>query len=148
VPLVLDVSSPVALRPPVERLQNLTKNQIASPPNRPPPRWFDARELVMVAACAAAIGGSGTAGRHHRRVRGLEERAAHGQLCLGEAHFFDHGDRGRRRRLADEREARMRARQNVRPPPVALLPFAGIPRAHMDADLERVFGAGRRVRTP
>jgi hypothetical protein len=86
-------------------------------PSRPAPRWFDARELVMVAACAAAVGGDTATKMEAQRdaIAGAFVASKDGPPTVRFIwekldHFFDHVDRGRRRRLADEREARMRVR--------------------------------------
>jgi hypothetical protein len=125
-------------------------------PNRPAPRWFDARELVMVASCAAAIGGDTEGKMQAQRdaIAGAFTASKDGPPTVRFIwekleHFFDHVDRGRRRRLAEEREERQRARRDAPPTPrVAPPPLATIPREQMDADLKRLFGTGWKARTP
>ncbi len=125
-------------------------------PSRPAPRWFDARELVMVAACAAAVGGDAETKMQAQRdaIAGAFVASKDGPPTVRFIwekldHFLDHVDRGRLRRLAQEREARARARRDAAPPArVAPVPFATIPREQMDADLERLFGSGWKARTP
>jgi hypothetical protein len=124
-------------------------------PARPAPRWFDARELAMVAACAAAVVGDAEAKMQAQRdaIAGAFVASKDGAPTVRFIwekldHFFDHVDRGRRRRLADEREARSRAQRDASTPPrVVRVPAATISREQIDADLERIFGPGWR-RTP
>jgi hypothetical protein len=124
-------------------------------PSRPTPRWFDARELLMVASCTAAVGGDTEAKMLAQRdaIAGAFVASKDGAPTVRFIwekldHFLDHLERGRRRRLADERETRLLARRDASPPArAALAPFATIPREQMDADLERLFGAGWRART-
>lgn len=121
-------------------------------PARPAPRWFDARELAMVAACAAAVAGDAEAKMQAQRdaIAGAFIASKDGPPTVRFVwekldHFFDHVDRGRRRRLADERDARSRAQRDAAPPRgVVRLPTATIPLEQMDADLERIFGPGWR----
>jgi hypothetical protein len=125
-------------------------------PNRPAPRWFDARELVMVAACSAAVWGDADLKMQAQRdaIAGAFAASKDGpptvRYIWGKLdHFFDHLDRGRRRRLADERQARFRAQREAAPAPrLARLPAPTLPREQMDADLKRIFGASWRTRTP
>jgi hypothetical protein len=60
-------------------------------------------------------------------------------------HFLDHVDRGRRRRLAEERNARMRtsAEQRERAAPLPVRP-AALSHAQMEADIEKLVGPGWR----
>jgi hypothetical protein len=121
-------------------------------PARPAPRWFDARELAMVAACAAAVVGDAETKMQAQRdaMAGAFIASKDGPPTVRFVwekldHFFDHVDRGRRRRLADEREARSRAQRDAAPPRgLVRLPTATIPLEQMDADLERIFGPGWR----
>jgi hypothetical protein len=125
-------------------------------PTRLAPHWFDARELAMVAACAAALEGDAEAKMDAQRdaIAGAFLASKDGPPTVRFIwekldHFFDHVDRGRQRRLADEREARLRAHRDPAPPPrVVRLPYATIPHEQMDADLKRLFGPGWRTRTP
>jgi hypothetical protein len=123
-------------------------------PKRPAPRWFDRGELAMVAACAAALEGDDEA-----KVLAQRDAISGAFLVSKDGpptvrfiwekldHFLDHVDRGRRRRLADERAARLRA--NPEPPPrVARVPSPGVPSEQIHADLERLFGPGWRTHVP
>jgi hypothetical protein len=121
-------------------------------PTRPPPRWFDAGELAMVAACAAAIGGDVEAKMtaHRDAIVGAFLASKDGPPTVRFIwekldHFFDHVDRGRRSRLAAERTTRHRAIADVAPTSwVARVPTPGVNREQMHADLERLFGPGWR----
>ncbi len=123
-------------------------------PKRPAPRWFDAGELAMVAACAAALEGDGDAKMLAQRdaISGAFLVSKDGPPTVRFIwekldHFLDHVGRGRRRRLADERAARLRA--NPEPPPhVARVPSLGVPSEQIHADLERLFGPGWRTHVP
>jgi hypothetical protein len=103
----------------------------------------------MVAACSAAVGGDAGAKMDGAFVASKDGPPTVRFIWEKLEHFLDHVDRGRRRRLAEEREARARARRDAATPTrVALAPFATIPREQMDADLKRLFGAGWKARTP
>jgi hypothetical protein len=125
-------------------------------PTRPAPRWFDARELAMVAACAAAVGGDAEAKQLAQRdaIAGAFVASKEGPPTVRFIwekldHFLDHVERGRRRRLADERNVRMRAeaeRSAPRPPRAPVPP--AIPYEQMAADLEKLFGADWRNHVP
>ena len=64
-------------------------------------------------------------------------------------HFFDHVERGRRRRLADERHERLCAPDNgashAPSPQSAPAAESAVSHAQMKADIERLFGRGWRV---
>ena len=117
-------------------------------PTRPAPRWFDAGEIAIVAACSAALEGDAEAKLVAQRdaIAGAflasKDRAPTVRFIWEKLdHFFDHVDRGRRRRLADERAAR-RATEPAAPAPRALPAApAGIP-DEVHAELERLFGPG------
>jgi hypothetical protein len=125
-------------------------------PKRTAPRWFDAGELALVAACASALEGD----REAKRVA-MSDAIAGAFIASKEGpptvrfvwekldHFLDHVDRGRRRRLAEERNARMRAnadqRERVAPLPV---PPAALSHAQMEADIAKLFGPNWRKHVP
>jgi hypothetical protein len=119
-------------------------------PTRPAPRWFDASERAMVAACSAALEGDAAAKLVAQRdaIAGAFVASKDGAptarfIWQKLDHFFDHVERGRRRRLADERAAQARAHHDAKPAaPSVPRAFAGISREQMDADLKRLFGAG------
>ena len=124
-------------------------------PTRPAPRYFDAGDVTLVAACASALDGD-------RGEKMLALRDAIGGAFLASKegpptvrfiwgkleHFLDHLERGRRRRLADER---LRASHNdpARAPSPQSAPAAesAVSHVQMKADLERLFGPGWRVPT-
>jgi len=119
-------------------------------PNRPAARWFDARELVLVAACAAAVGGNGEAKMLAQRdaIAGAFLASKDGPPTVRFIwekldHFLDHVERGRRRRLAEERAARHRANPALSPRE-APIPSPPVPREQITADLERIFGTAWR----
>jgi hypothetical protein len=127
-------------------------------PTRPAPRYFDAGDVTLVAACASALEGD-------RGTKTLALRDAIGGAFLASKdgpptvrfiwgkleHFLDHVERGRRRRLADERHERLRASHNdaARAPSPQSAPAAesAVSHAQMKADLERLFGPGWRAPT-
>lgn len=123
---------------------------------RPAPRWFDARELAMVAACAAAIGGDADARLLAQRdaIAGAFAASKDGPPTVRFIwekldHFLDHVERGRRRRLAEERNARMRAEPECPSPRPTRAPApTAIPYEQMAADLEKLFGADWRKHVP
>lgn len=124
-------------------------------PTRRAARWFDAGELAMVAACSAALEGDAAEKlvAHRDAIAGAFITSKDGAPTVRFIwekldHFFDHVDRGRRRRLADERAVRKREESAAaaKPPPRATQAFAAIPRDQMDADLERIFGPGSMFR--
>jgi hypothetical protein len=121
-------------------------------PTRPAPRYFDAGDIALVAACASAIQGDKDA-----RVRALSDAIAGAFAASKDGpptvrfiwgkleHFLDHVERGRRGRLAEERRERLRGfhdggSQAPSPQPVADAP--AVSQAQMKADLERLFGPG------
>jgi hypothetical protein len=126
-------------------------------PTRAPPRWFDAGDVALVAARVGALGGD-------RRSRLTALRDALGGAFVASKdgpptvrfiwgtfdHFLDHVERGRRRRLAEERAARAcdpgasRAASSRFPKVVD----APVPREQMAADLERLFGCAWRAPIP
>jgi hypothetical protein len=120
-------------------------------PTRSPPRWFDSVEVAVVAACAAAIEGDADA-----KVTAQRDAIAGAFLVSTEGaptvrfiwgnldHFFDHVERGRRRRLADERAVLLRATRT--PARTVHRALARVPREQMSADLERLFGAAWKTR--
>jgi hypothetical protein len=125
-------------------------------PTRPAPRWFDAGEVAMVAACAAAIGGDVEAKTLAQRdaIAGAFLVSTDGPPTVRFIwdkldHFFDHVERGQRRRLARQRRAQMPA-NSARAGPASTLaqtPNAQrIPREQMAADLVRLFGSNWRPR--
>jgi hypothetical protein len=116
-------------------------------PERPAPRWFDAGDVAMVAACAAALEGGAD-----EKLIGLRDAISGAFLVSKDGaptvrfiwekldHFLDHVERGRRRRLAQERAAQRAAAARERrpqPPEEAV----GIPE-EARAELERLFGPG------
>ena len=124
-------------------------------PLRLAPRWFDRSELAMVAVCSAALEGNSETKllSHHDAIAGAFLASKNGPPTVRFVwqkldHFFDHVDRGRRRRLAEERAAQLRAQKGeITPRPVRLHPPA-IPCDQMDADLERLFGPGWKTHVP
>jgi hypothetical protein len=122
-------------------------------PARSAPRWFDFGELTMVAACTASLDGDTDAKMlaHRDAIAGAFLASKQGPPTVRFVwekldHFFDHVERGRRRRLAEESAARSRADYDPDPPPrVRRLPSPAVPHAQMDADLERIFGRGWRT---
>jgi hypothetical protein len=125
-------------------------------PTWPAPRWFDAGEVATVAACAAAIGGDVEAKTLAQRdaIAGAFLASKEGPPTVRFIwekldHFFDHVERGRRRRLAEERNAEMRAPTARVGPAPTLTRIPGthrIPREQMTADLRRLFGEHWRSR--
>jgi hypothetical protein len=126
-------------------------------PTRAAPRWFDPDEVALVASCASAHGGDRDA-----KTRGLRDAIGNAfavskdgpptvRFIWGKLdHFLDHVERGRRRRLAEERNARMRAdthgaERALRP---ALAPSPRVPHEQMATDLERLFGPGWSANVP
>jgi hypothetical protein len=118
-------------------------------PNRPAPRWFDAGEIAMVATCAAAIDGHTEEKKVALRdaITGAFMASREGpptvRFIWGKLdHFFDHVERGRRRRVDAERNARMQARaeQRERPQSVSRPSEHPLSRAQIEADLEKLFG--------
>jgi hypothetical protein len=119
-------------------------------PTRRPPRWFDAGEVAMAAACAATIAGGTEA-----KLVAQRDAIAGAFLVLSKDgpptvrfiwekldHFLDHVDRGRRRRLAQEQAARRVTEATTPPRPLPVAP-APMP-AEVSVELGRLFGSGRR----
>ncbi len=130
----------------------LTDRMRRKHPLRPAPRWFDAGELAMVSACSAALEGDSETKllAHRDAIAGAFLASKKGPPTVRFIwqkldHFFDHVDRGRRRRLAEERAAQLRARKAEPAPRPIRLPPPAIPCGRMDADLERLFGPGWRT---
>jgi hypothetical protein len=125
-------------------------------PTRPAPRWFDARELAMVAACVATVGGDAEAKRlaQSDAISGAFTASKDGPPTVRFIwekldHFLDHVERGRQRRLAEERNARMRAAaERSAPRPIRAPAAPSIPYEQMAADLEKLFGADWRTHVP
>ena len=127
-------------------------------PTRAAPRWFDEGELALVAACSAALEGNAESKllAHHDAIVGAflasTDRAPTVRFIWEKLdHFFDHVDRGRRRRLADERSARMcpvAERSESAPIPIHVPAAQRIPYEQMSADLARLFGPDWRKHVP
>jgi hypothetical protein len=136
--------------------QGLAERMKRKHPLRPTPGWFDAAEISLVAACATAMGGDAEAKLLAQRdaITGAFFASRNGpptvRFIWGNLdHFLDHVERGRRERLADERNARIRCCEARTPHSSAQHPrvgFAEIPRAQMTADLEKLFGHAWRTR--
>lgn len=119
-------------------------------PTRTAPRWFDASEVALVAACAAALEGDAEAKMIALRdaIAGAFAASKHGPPTVRFIwekldHFLDHVERGRRRRRAEEREARrvvecQQPKERTRA--AALTPMPDDVRL----ELEKLFGPGRR----
>jgi hypothetical protein len=124
-------------------------------PTRRAPRWFDAGDVAMVAACSSALEGDREAKlqAHHEAIVGAFCASRNGaptvRFVWGKLdHFFDHLERGRRK-LRAEREAQLRAEREVEPTQrVTRVAAPWIPPAQVQADLERVFGPGWRTHVP
>ena len=106
----------------------------------------------MVSACSAALeGNSDTRLLTHRdAIVGAFLASKNGPPTVRFIwqkldHFFDHVDRGRRRRLAEERAAQLRARKTEPAPRPIPLQSPAIPCDRMEAYLERLFGPGWRT---
>ena len=119
-------------------------------PKRPPPRWFDRGDVEFVAACAAAVDGDRATKLQALRDSILgafgvsKDGAPTSRFIWGKLeHFLEHVESGRRRRVAEERNARSREEAVANPSPRATSP--PIPPANMSADLERIFGPDRRA---
>jgi hypothetical protein len=117
-------------------------------PKRPPPRWFDAGELAIVAACSSAIEGDHEAklAAHRHAIDGAyavsKERPPTVRFIWEKLeHFLDHVDRGRARARSLEREARYRNERHAPAVPRPVIVSAPmISAAQMRADYERLFG--------
>jgi hypothetical protein len=133
--------------------QALVERMVRKHPKRPAPRWFDAGEIAMVAKCAAALGGGAEAKllAHRDAIRGAFHVSKIGpptvRFIWGKFDHFDHVERGRRRRIAEESTTRRR-REAEASPTVPTLQRPTIPREQMQADLERLFGPGWKNRLP
>jgi hypothetical protein len=131
----------------------LTERMARKYPTRAPPRWFDAGEVTLVAACASALEGDREA-----KMRSLSD-AFRGAFVASKdgpptvrfiwgkfEHFLDHVNRGRCERLADERNERLRASpdraSHASSSHSAAAATPAVARAQMAADLERLFGPG------
>jgi hypothetical protein len=127
-------------------------------PTRRPPRWFDAGELVIVAACSAAIEGDAETKllAHSDAIAGAFIASRDGPPTVRFIwekldHFFDHVDRGRRRRLADERKVRMRLDAECAesaPEPTRVHAATRVPYEQMSVDLEKLFGRDWKKQGP
>ncbi|MCW5831345.1 MAG: helix-turn-helix domain-containing protein [Labilithrix sp.] len=122
----------------------LTERMKRKHPKRPPPRWFDAGELALVAACSSAIEGDREAKlqAHRNALAGAYLVSKDGPPTVRFIwekidHFFEHADRGRARALAEERAAR-RAESSGRGA-TARTPQPTISPAEMRESLERLF---------
>jgi hypothetical protein len=121
-------------------------------PKRLPPRWFDRADVELVAACAAAVDGDREA-----KLEALRD-SIQGAFCASKDgpptsrfiwgtldHFLEHVERGRRKRLANERDARAASRAAEVPRPSPIAPTPAIPQAQMEADLAVLFGPDWRT---
>jgi hypothetical protein len=117
-------------------------------PKRTPPRWFDAGELAIVAACSSAVEGDRNAklAAHRHAIDGAYAVSKEGPPTVRFIwekleHFLDHVERGRTRAQSLEREARYRDERHATamPRPVIVSPPV-ISAAQMRADYERLFG--------
>jgi hypothetical protein len=123
-------------------------------PARAAPRWFDAGELVMVAACSSAIDGDYEAKlqAHREALDGAYLVSRDGpptaRFIWGKLeHFLDHVERGRKKAFADVRSARLRetAAEASATPRALRVELPAVSPAQMRADIERIFGpVGRR----
>ena len=111
-------------------------------PTRPPPRWFDASELALVAACSGALEGDREAKleAHRDALEGAHLASKDGpptvRFIWGKLeHFLDHVERGRKK----ARALRLRDAP-VAPPPPAAETQPGVTSAQVRADIERLFG--------
>ncbi len=119
-------------------------------PTRPAPRWFDAGELAMVAACSSAIVGDREAKlqAHREALDGAYITSKDGpptaRFVWGKLeHFLDHVERGRQKARADARAARMRDAPPAPPSSARVVqaPQSGVSPSQMRADIERLFGS-------
>jgi hypothetical protein len=102
-------------------------------PTCPAPRWFDAGELALVAACSTAIEGDGGAKlqAHREAIVGAfsasKDEPPTVRFIWGKLdHFLDHIERGRRK-LRAESAARLRSERDVaHAPGVICTPFPAI----------------------
>lgn len=115
-------------------------------PTRPPPRWFDASEVALVAACSSAIEGDVDAKleAHRDAITGAFAASKNGpptvRFIWGKLdHFLDHIER-ERRKLRAERAAGLRSRGD-RPAPRTIRATApGVTPEQMRTDLRQLFG--------
>jgi hypothetical protein len=121
-------------------------------PERKAPTWFDAGEVAMVAACVAAIDGDAESKLQAQRdaIAGAFIASKEGPPTVRFVwekldHFFDHVERGRRRRLADQAEGKSRTEATEIPRSRMERPGT-VPPEQIAADLERIFGPGWRRR--
>jgi len=126
----------------------LAERMLRKHPTRPAPRWFDASDVAMVAACAAALESSEQA-----KMLALRDAIAGAFLVSKDGaptvrfiwekleHFLDHVERGRRRRLSVEKAARCAAEPATGARSRALRTPAPAPMPEeVRAELERLFG--------
>jgi hypothetical protein len=114
-------------------------------PTRLAPRWFEAGEVAMVAACVAALAGDAEAKMIAQRdaiagafLLSMERPPTVRFIWEKLDHFLDHLERGRRRRLAEERAAaRSMAEDAPQPTPARY----AVPDDVL-VELQNLFGAG------
>jgi hypothetical protein len=118
-------------------------------PERPAPRWFEAGEVALVATCASALEGD-----RATKTTAMSDAIAGAFMASKKGpptvrfvwekldHFLDHVERGRRRRLAQERAAPHATEWPARPKVHA--GAASMP-AEVAAELEKLFGPGWRM---
>ncbi len=119
-------------------------------PRRSPPRWFDAGELAIVAACSSAIEGDRDAklAAHRHAIDGAYRVSKDGPptarfIWEKLEHFLDHVERGRVRARSIEYEARHRAERDAQASPRTMIVSPPtISAAQMRADIKRLFGGG------
>ena len=119
-------------------------------PTRPPPRWFDATELALVAACSGALDGDREAKleAHREAIEGAHLASKDGpptvRFIWGKLeHFLDHVERGRKKARATRSRGAPLATTK---PPAAETPL-GVTAAQVSADIERLFGPLGQRRT-
>lgn len=119
-------------------------------PTHPPPRWFDAEEVAMVAACTAMLEGGPEAKMSAHRdamanafVASKEGPPTVRFIWQKPDHFLDHVERGRRLRLARERAGAPRPRTKAQPSRARLEAPKPIP-DDVPIELEKLFGPGWR----
>jgi hypothetical protein len=126
-------------------------------PTRPPPRWFDASDVAMVAACTATIEGDREQKlRVHRdAIAGAFRSSKTGppaaRFIWGRLeHFREHVERGRRMAEADARAKVREAsatslRRDGRTSQAGALAAPTLSVEQMLAGTERLFGRRRRI---
>jgi hypothetical protein len=126
----------------------LSERMAKKHPTRLAPRWFEAGEIAMVAACAAALQGDA-----EEKMIAQRDAIAGAFLVSKQApptvrfiwekldHFLDHVERGRRRRLAEERSAPRQAETAGALSTPKLATPTPIP-GEVLVKLENLFGAG------